>query len=438
MRRAAFVMLYERSNRYSAYSVIAAIESRLRDIDVIPITIDRVHDVIERVRRVSDLYRRIVVGITFRTMQLPTVMNVVRLLKSYAPRVLLVAGGPHATGDPLGTLTKLGFDVVVYGEGEETIVELLQSYIENDEYRVCGTAYLDGGRVIVRKRRRYVDLDKYPPYPSWRGWFCPIEIMRGCRSACYFCQVTYVFGAPRYRSPETVLRLVEEMLRKGLRDARFIAPNSLGYMSSDGIKPRLDILEQFLHDLRKLMDEYGGRIFFGTFPSEVRPDSVDEEVAKVLRRYVHNKRIIVGAQTGSDRLLKAIHRGHTVDDVINAVQILRNAGFEVDVDFIFGLPGENEEDVELSVKVMERLASMGARIHAHTFMPLPGTPFEDAPPGRIHPAIKKFVAKLIGRGRAYGEWLEQERLAELIHEMRMKRLIYGSKEKRMRITYVAC
>ncbi|HIP56712.1 MAG TPA: TIGR04013 family B12-binding domain/radical SAM domain-containing protein [Ignisphaera aggregans] len=434
----AFVVVYSRDSKYSAYVVVAAVESTLRSVDVYMLRWDRDIDVVERVARLGNRYRRVVVGFPILTPQVLYVAHLVRLLRRYVPRAILVAGGPHATGDPLGTLTKLGFDVVVYGEGEDTVVEMLNEVDGGGDYRVCGTAYMDGDKLVVKKRSGCVDLDRYPPYPYWRELFCPIEIMRGCVSACRFCQVSYMFGRPRYRSIERVVEYAEIMWSRGLRDLRFIAPNSFAYGSADGIRPNVSTVLELLERLRSRASRYGGRIFFGSFPSEVRPDSVVEDLVRELRKLVDNKRVIIGAQSGSNRVLKAIHRGHTIEDVFEATEILLRYGFSVDIDFIFGLPGETREDIEATIKAMERLAMMGAKIHAHTFIPLPGTPFDSAPPGRVDPEVRKVVAKLIGLGKAYGEWIEQEKLAQMIHDLRAKRMVYTRREWASRARFLYC
>ncbi len=438
MGRIGVVLLYTRDNKYSVYALTAAIESRVRDVDVYLLNMDRQIDVVESIRRLCERYRKLVVGLSFMTTQLPWVESIARLIRVYAPRALLVAGGPHASGDPVGTLLKLGFDLVVYGEGEDTFVDLVEALLGDDDPRVCGTAYIEGDKIVVRKRMRRVDLDSYPPFPYWRGLYMPIEIMRGCSSGCFYCQVTPLFGSPRYRSIDVVVRYAEIMWSRGLRDLRFIAPNSFGYMSIDGIKPRHDALVELLEKLRRKASVYGGRIFLGTFPSEVRPDSVDEDLVREIRKLVDNKRIIVGAQSGSDRVLKAINRRHSVDDVIKAVEILRRHGFEVDVDFIFGLPGEEDEDVERTIDVMRKLVALGARVHAHTFIPLPGTVFDSAPPGRIDKRVFKEVANLVGMGRAYGYWIEQQYLAKMIDDYRRKKVIYTRREQAYMVKVCCC
>jgi len=426
MREAAFVVVYGRSSRYGAYAVAAAVEHRLPEVDAYLVCWDRASP-LEAVRSLAERYRKVVVGVSFNSLQVPYVVRIASELRAVG--ALLVAGGPHATGDPVGTLLRLGFDVAVYGEGEDTVVELVREYVESGEYRVCGTAYAEDGKVILGVRSGRVDLDSYPPYPYWRGLYCPMEVMRGCSGGCRFCQVTYAFGLPRYRSVESVVRYSEEALKRGIRDLRFVAPNSLGYGSPDGIRPDPGKLEELLSSLRRVADRYGGRVFYGSFPTEVRPDSVTEETASVLRKYVDNKRVVVGAQSGSERVLRAVHRTHGVDDVINAVSILKTRGFSVDVDLIVGLPGEGPEDLEETIKLAEKLAATGARLHLHTFMPLPGTPLEDSEPPRLSPEVRRRLAKLVGLGRAYGEWIEQEKAARTLHELKARGLVYSRSER---------
>jgi B12-binding domain/radical SAM domain protein len=423
-----FSIVFDKDNRYSANAIMAAVEQYNTGVKVFRIPLYRVLDVVQTILDMQKMCRKIVAGFSFMTPQIPYIADLIKLLKIYAPNVLLVAGGPHATGDPLGTLKKLGFDVIVYGEGEETIIELLRHYAESSEYRVCGTAYLDGDRVILRKRSRYIDLDLYPPFPYWRNIVNPIEIMRGCSSACHFCQVTYSFGLPRYRSVEKVAELARVSMERGLRDLRFIAPNSLGYGSRDGVKPNLDALYVLLHSLSKVAKNFNGRIFFGTFPSEIRPDSVNMDSVRILRFFAHNRRVIVGAQSGSNNVLKVLHRGHTVEDVENAIDVLTQSGFSVDIDLIFGFPFETSDDFEETVKFMNRNVDKNVRFHLHTFIPLPGTPLSDANSTTLDSWKKAVLAKFVGMGKAYGYWIEQERLAMMISELRRKKFIYSFSE----------
>jgi radical SAM superfamily enzyme YgiQ (UPF0313 family) len=97
-------------------------------------------------------------------------------------------------------------------------------------------------------------------------------------------------------------------------------------------------------------------------------------------------------------------RGHDAETVTRAAALAIEAGFRPSIDFVFGLPGETEEDRLATRRQMELLARRGARVHAHAFDPLPGTPWAGEPRGTIDPATAALLARLHDSGRAYGEW----------------------------------
>lgn len=409
-----FVLIYDdKVNKYTANVLIAAIESYARYTKLFLMPLDKIANYVQELTLLNEKCRKLIVGLTFMTTQIDEIRNIVPNLRKTIPKALFIAGGAHASGDPYGTLTRLGFDIIVYGEGEATVVDILNSVYNDEDINVCGTAYIEGGKLII-KRRHPVDLDLYPPFPYWRNMFNPIEIMRGCSSACLFCQVSYVFGAPRYRSVDVILHYSKIKLEKGLKDLRFIAPNSFGYGSPDGIKPNASMLIGLLQKLRELTKLYNGRLFFGTFPSEVRPDSVEEELVKNVRRLVDNKRIIIGIQSGSPKTLARVCRGHDLETALHATKILIENGFQVEADFIIGFGFETDEDIENTLNFIEKLAALGVRIHLHTYIPLPGTPLFSVGFRPLNPVIKRRLSKLVGEGKAYGYWIRQEALAEKI------------------------
>jgi len=224
----------------------------------------------------------------------------------------------------------------------------------------------------------------------------PIEITRGCPHSCGFCQTPRLFGRRmRHRSIEKIVRYAK------YRDVRFISPNALAY-GSDGLTPRLDKVERLLSSLK------GKRIFFGTFPCEVRPEFVSEEALELISRYCHNTHICMGAQSGSDRVLKLLQRGHDTTDVYRAVELCVESGFKPIVDMIFGLPFEREEDEEKSLEMVRWITSKGGLIRAHKFIPLPGTPLEHHTPHPISDKVRKVLGKLALKGKVKGRWEQLE------------------------------
>ena len=320
------------------------------------------------------------------------------------PNVLHVAGGVHATAEPVQTLDA-GWDVAAIGEGETTLLALVDA--GGDPAGIHGLAYRDAAGALVRTGKA-----KQRPLDDFRGFsltwdrFNALEITRGCIYACRFCQTPFMFSARfRHRSIGNVRWHVDRMRQRGLRDVRFITPTALSYGSRTE-EPDLAAVEELLASCREGIGP-NGRVFFGSFPSEIRPEHVSRDALRLVRKYCDNTNIIVGAQSGSDRVLDAAKRGHGVEEVKRAARLGIAEGFRINVDMIFGMPGESPDDVADSLALARELADLGARIHAHTFMPLPGTPWRDAPPGDVDPATISEVDRLSQRGALYGHWQKQ-------------------------------
>jgi B12-binding domain/radical SAM domain protein len=318
-------------------------------------------------------------------------------------KVTCIAGGVHATAEPAQTLAA-GFDCVAVGEGEQTLVELVSRLERGKDFRgVRGLAFLEQGRVAQSGRAEPIRLDDFPPFAARLRRFGSIEITRGCIYACRFCQTPFMNRARfRHRSVENVRHWARVAVHANLRDIRFITPTSLSYGSED-TSVNLAAVEALLAAVREEIGPHR-RLYYGTFPSEVRPEHVTPEALRLLRRYVDNDNLIIGGQSGSERVLAATHRGHDVPSIERAARLALAHGFLPNVDFIFGLPGEQPEDIQDSLALMRRLVDLGGRVHGHTFMPLPGTPYRNAAPGRLAAATLAQLDAFIGRGKIYGKW----------------------------------
>jgi B12-binding domain/radical SAM domain protein len=329
-----------------------------------------------------------------------------RSIRSVAdgPHITHVAGGVHATAEPVQTLDA-GWDVAAVGEGETTLLRLIDA--GGDPAGVPGLVYrVDGDQIVRTGRPERRPLDDFRGFSLRWHRFNALEITRGCVYACRFCQTPFMFSARfRHRSVANVRWHVDRMRERGLRDVRFITPTALSY-GSQNESPNLAAVEDLLASCREGIGPHG-RVFFGSFPSEIRPEHVSREALRLVKRYCANTNIIVGAQSGSDRVLSAAKRGHDVEEVRRAVRLGVAEGFRINVDMIFGMPGENPTDVDASLRLASELADLGARIHAHTFMPLPGTPWRDAPAGDVDPAAIREVDRLSQRGALYGHWQRQ-------------------------------
>ncbi|MBN1801344.1 MAG: TIGR04013 family B12-binding domain/radical SAM domain-containing protein [Candidatus Lokiarchaeota archaeon] len=413
-KKIALVLYYHKHNKYSFNALIGALESERIDDKVSIFFYKNKEALIRCLQGIENDYETVIACFSFFTTQLWEIYELLRKLKRRINRkkYIFVAGGPHPSGDPLGTL-KMDFDVVVLGEGEETFVELITKILNSQDYaniKGIGTIKTNGEYYYAGKRKS-LDLDRYAPFPIKQGKFGPIEITRGCPYQCYFCQTSFLFGSiPRHRSIDSICNYVRIMKEKNLTDIRFITPNAFSYGSQDGLSLNIPKLEELLVKIRQIIGPEG-RIFLGSFPSEVRPEHVNDVTLNLIKTHASNDNIIIGAQSGSQKILDVCHRGHDVSDIYDSVDLTIKNGLKVNVDFIFGLPGENNEDVLLTIDLMKKLSRKGARIHAHAFIPLPMTPFASKTARRLDEVLVREIRELTSKGQAFGDWKKQERIA---------------------------
>lgn len=298
-----------------------------------------------------------------------------------APCITIV-GGPHASACYREVAEYA--DYVVVGEGERALPRLL-SWLETGRQGIPpGVATEDG----FTPAEETVILDAFPPFTTVKGY---IEITRGCPHHCTYCQTPRIFGScMRHRSLSCIERAASRY-----QDIRFVTPNALAY-GSDGRRPRLDRVEKLLARLR-------GNIYFGTFPSEVRPEFVTDEALELISAYCANTKIHFGAQSGSDAILRRLHRGHTTAEVVRAVELACEHGFTPVVDFIVGFPFETDADQRDTVQLILWASGRGM-VHIHAFTPLPGTALAGSPPRGLLTETERTLGQLALQGRLTGSW----------------------------------
>jgi len=396
---------------YGARNAFAFIASALKRAGLLGSRVELVFsdgDPLGVARGLRERGRRVVVLYGFSS---PVFLGLMEEVVRVAGEFPVVAGGPHAEG-AYWQLLRLGVYAAVVGDGENAIIGLAEHFLgERELGDVPNIAYREGEGFRVT-RIELVSLDDYEPFSREQGLYPPIEIMRGCFYRCRFCQVPWLFKARvRFRSVASVVEAARAYVAAGRERIRFVAPIGLAYGSERPGEPNPGAIEELLRGVRSV----GGKPYLGTFPSETRPEYVTKETLRVLRRYAANKRLAIGLQSGSDRVLEMSGRGHSVEEAMEAIRLARRYGYRPVVDLLFGLPGEDEEAVEQTIRVMNELARMRAQMRLHAFIPLPGTPFARARPRPIHPRYREAIRRLLGTGLLEGDWEEQEKLAPRIY-----------------------
>jgi len=383
-----------RHNRNSVAALLAVLE---RELGTTP-------PAILLAQHPSEVPAEALVAYSFMTPHADAVRSEVATLRNTHPAALFVAGGPHPSGDPSGTLA-VGFHWVALGEAGEAFARFVRDVTSGN---VPPPGLLPSQPVV--------DLDRYDPWPASGRLFAQVEITRGCPIGCAFCQTPALFGRrPRHRSLTSLERILKTSVESGHRFTRFVAPDAFTYGSRDGRTPNPEAVRNLLVMARRCGLE---KVFLGSFPSEVRPESATPEMLRIVRDLCDNRNLSVGLQSGSDDMLRRLHRGHTVRQGLDAVEHMIRAGFVPRVDFIFGLPGETDEDRRATRDLIEHLtATWGVRVHAHVFTPLPGTPLWRAVPSPVDAATKGLVEALRGRGLATGHPTDPDRLAPHLRRM---------------------
>ncbi|MCX6698837.1 MAG: TIGR04013 family B12-binding domain/radical SAM domain-containing protein [Methanomicrobiales archaeon] len=312
--------------------------------------------------------------------------------RKYEPEIrgaacITIAGGPYASACYREVAAYA--DYVVVGEGEHTLPALLHHIMEPENTNLpSGVATSE----TFQPCDSSVFLDAYPPFGEVKGY---IECSRGCPFHCGYCQTPSLFGGSmRHRSIDSIVAYANRV-----RDARFVTPNAFAY-GSDGRSPRFE-------KIRKLLNSITSNIYFGTFPSEVRPEFICREALEMLEKYCRNTKLHFGAQSGSDRVLTLLHRGHSVSDVVSAVELCHAHGITPVVDFILGLPVEDEEDQRKTLDLIRWISKYG-HIHAHQFLPLPGTALSGTVPRPIIREVQQVLGNLALRGKVTGSWSDPE------------------------------
>lgn len=220
----------------------------------------------------------------------------------------------------------------------------------------------------------------------------------------------------RHRNCNNITKYVNQATRHGYSNMWFISPNAFAYGSHNGKDVCTEKIKQLLSRINGIQGIE--KIFFGTFPSEIRPESVVPEILNMVTEYTSNKSLTIGAQSGSERILALIGRGHTVEDIYRSVDLALDFRLTPHLDFLFALPEETTEDLEKTKKVISQFVKKGVKIHAHTFMPLAGTPYENEKPRTLDKETRRWLSSLAANGMLDGYWFQHEKIASNIQKAR--------------------
>jgi len=297
-------------------------------------------------------------------------------LKQSALRTHITLGGYFPSLQPqraLELIPEAGSAVV--GEGEFTLSEVVFKLVnQQDLVGIPGTvSRLPTGKLLYGSRRPLVEnLDNLPfprHYALDRIPEISIEGSRGCFNHCTFCAIGPHFDASphlawRGRSPK---HIVEEIvnLRKmapNINHYRFVDPDFVG---SRGLG------EQRLFELAELIKRHlpGIKFFIETRPTNVRNKSLFATLKEAGLTEVY-----IGIESGSEKILRCMHKGFSLEQTRNAVNLLSELKIDYQYGFMMFTPWSEEEDIQASVAFLREIGSVQIDKLFYDMYVIPGTP----------------------------------------------------------------
>jgi anaerobic magnesium-protoporphyrin IX monomethyl ester cyclase len=296
----------------------------------------------EAVSDALDAFQPDLVGITMSATEHQEGLEIARMAKSYGASTLM--GGYHPTAIPDELLSHPYVDMIVRGEGEMTIRELV---IKGGPQGVKGVSYREGDRVIHNPDREFIaDLDSLPfPARHLRKYTYGTKLMRGrdfdtlttsrgCWGRCTFCcEPTMSKSHQRYRSPENVMKEILEIV--AFHDNR--------PLSIDITDPHFMGKPELVEKLCDLLAPHHLDIRFGV---KVRADSVakhPEIVRKMIAVGIEG--FEMGIESPNQEDISSTSKGMSTDVHVTAVNNIKKYGGNAGGTFVIGLPDQTEEQI---------------------------------------------------------------------------------------------
>lgn len=309
-----------------------------------------------------------IVGISAMTHEIYFANELAEKIKEQNPNVTVVVGGPHSTALPERTLREFSsFDIAVIGEGEKTMLEIVQASESADVYenmdKIKGISYRKNGSIILNESRTFMssdDLNKLP-FPAWHLFpdqALPMFAGRGCPFRCKFC-MRVLGNHVRMRSPENVVSEIEYLYKNFGKKGSWFRDETFG-LSKKWTNKFLDLLEEF-------NKKYGIK---WSWKANSRVNIADYDMYKRMHDLGCSS-LDFGIESGNPEILKEIKKDITLENAEKAIRMAKNAGLRTNAFFIIGHPDETLRTAIDTIRFSAKLNTDG--IAVGIMVPYPGT-----------------------------------------------------------------
>jgi anaerobic magnesium-protoporphyrin IX monomethyl ester cyclase len=329
-------------------------------------------------KELEDKFRSLnpdIIGVTSATLTYLPALEILKAAKTALPNCLTMIGGPHVTVMDEQTFTEsTNVDIVVRGEGEQTMLELAGLVSDGNLKNlseVAGITFRKNGQVFRTPDRPFMqDIDMLP-HPAHKHFevtrykilgktYLPIITSRGCPFQCTFCAAYKMCGRGfRARSPSKV---VDEL--EWLRDT--FGAGAFAFYD-----------DTFTFDVNRavaICDEMKARKLGLPWDCRTRVDKVSKELLTKLRS-TDCQLIHFGVESGSQQMLNTMRKGTTVEQNARAIKWAKEAGISVAISLVIGYPGETPEMLKQTIDFIYK--TKPDYVYMCEAVPYPGTELYD-------------------------------------------------------------
>jgi len=315
-----------------------------------------------------------------------------RPYKERRPEVIIAVGGCVASQEGASLRRRAPFVDIVFGpQTLHRLADLLDARLAERQPQVD---------------LRFPELEKFdrlPQRPGREGPTAFVTVQEGCDKFCTFCVVPHTRGREYSRPMPDIVREVRQLVDQGVREVTLLGQNVNAYRGATGL-----IGEGDLAELLERLARIPGLLRLRYTTSH--PNNLDDRLIAahrdipILAAHLH-----LPVQSGSDRILRRMHRKHTVASYLDKVERLRAARSDIRIssDFIVGFPGETDADFAATLELID--AVRFDQSFSFKYSPRPNTPalkLKDSVPESVKDErLAILQGRINGLARAYSEAL---------------------------------
>jgi len=316
------------------------------------------------------------VGLSVMTMQVSSALKISKLIKDFNSQIPVVWGGVQSTLFPEQVVKHPLVDIAVFGEGEQTLLDLIKSIKNKSSLKnIPGLAFQENGEIVINNKRPFLKMTDLP-LPKWlllpkevleNITLIPTHTSRGCPHQCAFCINSITNNSWRGYSTNQVLESLEKIKEQS-------------YFQN---KPMRFWDENFFTDIQRAKTIIQGMIDMKlniSWETTVRVDyikenMIDDNFLGLLKEsgcYL----LSFGGESGSEKILKKINKGINPEQIIYSAKQTLKYDIIPQYSFMVGLPGENKKDIKQTICLIDQLTDLSPQIQIlgpQAFRPYPGS-----------------------------------------------------------------